>query len=263
MLAEKAGDGDRQRTLGVIVDNGHRPCEFLPRGEEVEDAYRRDGRTGKRQYDAEEHREYAPAVGIRRLVKLPRDTLDVAFDHKRGKRNDPRDIERDQTREAVRDAEKRRELELRDDERRTRNDHHADDKREQQLLSRKLKACQTVRQRRGNDRRKDDRNEGHNDAVEKIQVKFLLRENVPVVFQRDLAELGEEVRRELVERAVRPERGGQHIDHRHDRHRAAQKQEDIPERQTPASFSAFHFLPSLSRSGASWRGIAEKPAPSA
>ena len=38
VLAEKAGDGDRQRTLGVIVDNGHRPCEFLPRGEEVEDA---------------------------------------------------------------------------------------------------------------------------------------------------------------------------------------------------------------------------------
>ena len=66
VLAEKAGDGDRQRTLGVIVDNGHRLCEFLPRGEEVEDAYRRDGRTGKRQYDAEEHREYAPAVGIGR-----------------------------------------------------------------------------------------------------------------------------------------------------------------------------------------------------
>ena len=73
VLAEKAGDGDGQRALGVIVDDGHGPGEFLPRGEEVKYAHRRDSGTGERQYDAEEHREYAPAVGVRRLVKLARE----------------------------------------------------------------------------------------------------------------------------------------------------------------------------------------------
>lgn len=105
VLAEKARDGDRQRALLRVVQDGQRPREFLPRRQEVKNADGRDGRACQRADDLKKHSEYAAAVHVDGLVKLPWNALNVALDHKRGERDDPRHIERHQSQQLVRDLE--------------------------------------------------------------------------------------------------------------------------------------------------------------
>lgn len=52
VLAEEAGNRNGQGPLGVVVDDRHGPGEFLPGGEEVEDADGCDSRAGERQNDS-------------------------------------------------------------------------------------------------------------------------------------------------------------------------------------------------------------------
>ena len=118
VLSEKARDGDGQRALLGVVQNRQRPREFLPRCQEIENADGCDGRAGQRADDLEEHGEYAAAVHVDGLVEFSRNALNVALDHERGKRNDPRHVERHQPQQLVRELEERGELILRNDERR-------------------------------------------------------------------------------------------------------------------------------------------------
>ena len=131
MLAEEAGDGYRQGALGVVVDDGHRPGELLPRGKEVEDAHAGYCRARERDDDLEEHSEHAPAVHVHGLVVLTRYALDVALYHEGRKGYDPRDIERHETEKLVREVQVCGELVLREYQRRAGDYHRADDKPEQ------------------------------------------------------------------------------------------------------------------------------------
>ena len=203
VLAEKARDGDRQRALLRVVQDGQRPRELLPRRQEVKNADGRDGRACQRADDLEKHSEYAAAVHVDGFVKLPRDALDVAFNHERRKRNDPRHIERHQPQQLVRDLEERSKLILRDDERCAGDDHRADDEREERLSAGEAEARKAECQRRRDEGRDHDGQHGDDHAVEEVDVKLFLTEDVHVVFNCDRVQRGEELRRELIERTVR------------------------------------------------------------
>ena len=245
MLTEKAGDRNGQGSLGVVVDDGHGPGKFLPGGEEVEDTDRRDGRAGERQNNSEEHRKHTSAVGIDGLIVFLWDAFDIALDHKRGKRNDPGHIERDQPGQPVGELEKRGKLILRNDQRRAGNDHHPDDQREQQITSGETEARQTVSQCRRYEGGKHDRDDRHEDAVEEVEIKLFLRENVLIVFKGDLAQPREEMRRELVQGAVWAQRGTEHIDHGQHRNGAADQQQKILSRIGKSGMSFSHISPPL------------------
>ena len=245
VLAEEAGNRNGQGPLGVVVDDGHGPGKFLPGGEEVEDADGRDSRAGERQNDPEEHRKHTTAVGIHGLVVLLGDALDIALDHERGKGNDPGHIERDQTSQPVGELKEGGKLILRNNERCAWDDHHSDNQRKEQIAPGETKARQTVGECRRYEGCKHDRDDRHKDAVEEVEIKLLLRENVLIIFKGDLARPREEMRRELIQSSVRAQRGAEHIDHGHDRDGAADQQQKILSRIGKSSMSFSHVSPTL------------------
>lgn len=245
MLTEKAGDRNGQGSLGVVVDDGHGPGKFLPGGEEVEDTDRRDGRAGERQNNSEEHRKHTSAVGIDGLIVFLWDAFNIALDHKRGKRNDPGHIERDQTGQPVGKLKEGGQLILRNNERRAGDDHHPDDQSEEQVPAGETETRQTIGQRRRYESGKHDRDDCYENAVEEVEIKLLLRENVLIVFEGDLAQLREEMRWELIQSSVRTQRGAEHIDHGHDRNGAADQQQKILSRIGKSNMSFFHVSPPL------------------
>ena len=246
VLAEKARYGDGQRALLGVVQNRQRPREFFPRRQKIENADGRDGRTGQWADNLEEHSEYAAAVHVDGLVEFSRNALNVALDHKRGKRNDPGHIERHQPQQLVRELEERGELILRNDERRAWDDHRADDKRKERPSAGEAEARQTEGQRRRDKGRDHDGQHGDDRAVQKIDVELFLAEDVRIIFQRNGIERGKKLRRELIERTVWLQGRADHIDHRHDRYRAAEQQKHMAQdvgREFPF-FQCMHGSPS-------------------
>ena len=153
MLSEKAGDGDGKGAKIVVVDDGIGPGVFLPGGEKIKDAYRRDGRRGQWKRDAHIHRPNAGAVDVGGLGDLVRDALHEALDHEGRKGNHPRHIEGNQPPEPVDQAQMRGQLKLRHDHGGARNDHGEDDEAKQQLFAPKLKLAHHKGHGRGHRRR--------------------------------------------------------------------------------------------------------------
>ena len=232
-------------------------AQVLPGGEEVEDADARYGRAGERADHLEEHGEHAAAVHIHGLVVLARYALYVSLYHESGEGYHPRDVKRHKAEEFVRQLEEGGQLVLRQYQRGAGDDHGADDEAEKQPAAREAEAGEAEGQRRGDKGRYHDGEERDGHAVEEIQVKLFLRENVLVILGRELLQRGQETRRELIERAVGLERGADHVDHRQYADGAADEQQQVLHGQRGAALcelvSSCHDKRLLRpRRGSSW-----------
>ena len=226
MLTEEAGDGDGQRAQAVVVDDSVGPRIFLPRGQKVEDADGGNCGRGQRQRNPAIRLEYVGAVDPCGVHDLTGDVLHKSLDHEGREGDYPCHIERNQSPQPVDQPQARCQLELRNDHRRSGDDHRHDDEAEQQLRRPGLELAQHKRHRRGYRRRKSHRGQRHHHRVQEVQIELALMQDVIVVFQRQCLPFWEKARRILVQRTVRAQRGGDHVDHRqreHDRPRGQQE----------------------------------------